>query len=59
MRTCQSCKAEAPVTETGYTLISTKHAWRCKKVSHGEGQPAELVWYCPNCWKKGARPAKS
>jgi hypothetical protein len=56
VRTCQSCNAEAPVTETGYTLISTKHAWRCKKVALGEGQPPQLVWYCPNCWKKAARP---
>ena len=55
MRTCHSCKMEAPVTETGYTLISTKHAWRCKKVPLGPDQPPELVWYCPQCWKKLSR----
>lgn len=50
-RTCDKCGAAAPVTETGFTLIGTKHAWRCTKVAREDGS-SELRWYCPDCWKK-------
>lgn len=50
-RTCFSCAAEAPTTETEYTLIGRKYAWRCRKLAQdGEVKP-KLVWYCPTCWK--------
>jgi hypothetical protein len=55
-RTCFSCGTEAPVTQTEYTLIGSKHAWRCKKtVVEGDALP-KLAWYCPSCWKKNVRP---
>jgi hypothetical protein len=39
------------MTETDYTLIGSKHAWRCKKSKvDGDLQP-RLAWYCPVCWK--------
>ncbi len=51
VRTCAQCKTEAPETETGYTLISQKHAWRCKKRELPDGTK-KLDWYCPDCWQK-------
>lgn len=54
-RKCEACKAEAPSTETEYTLIGSKHAWRCKKTTvEGDPQP-KLVWYCPSCWRSASR----
>jgi hypothetical protein len=49
-RICAACGAKAPPTETEYTLIGSKHAWRCRKAPEGEGPP-RLEWYCPVCWK--------
>jgi len=48
-----NCGAQAPVTETDYTLIGSKHAWRCKKTVDESGNP-KLQWYCPACWKKAS-----
>jgi hypothetical protein len=39
------------MTETEYTLIGAKHAWRCKKAVNNDGT-AVLEWFCPSCWKK-------
>jgi hypothetical protein len=50
-RTCAQCNTEAPVTETGYTLISPKHAWRCKKRTLADGTK-QLDWFCPDCWQR-------
>jgi hypothetical protein len=54
MRVCVSCGARAPVTETDYTLIGAKHAWRCKKVaaSADGAELPRLEWFCPTCWKE-------
>jgi hypothetical protein len=57
-RTCFSCGAKAPTTETEYTLIGSKHAWRCKKSNEGGGLQAKLAWYCPSCWKNRRFDAK-
>jgi hypothetical protein len=54
-RKCEHCGAEAPVTQTGYTLIGGKHAWRCAKVRNDDEQSTKLLWYCPDCWKKKSR----
>jgi hypothetical protein len=51
LRTCVACGAQAPTTETEYTLIGAKHAWRCKKAMADDGS-STLEWYCPSCWKK-------
>jgi hypothetical protein len=50
-RTCVACGSQAPTTETEYTLIGAKHAWRCKKAVTSDGN-AVLEWFCPSCWKK-------
>lgn len=50
-RTCVRCRAQAPETQTEYTLIGEKHAWRCAKAAGPDGT-ATLEWYCPKCWKK-------
>jgi hypothetical protein len=52
MRVCVSCGAKAPITETDYTLIGAKHAWRCKKVATENSELPRLEWYCPTCWKE-------
>ena len=49
-RTCASCGNVAPSTETEYTLIGAKHAWRRQKAKDAEGK-AFLEWYCPTCWR--------
>lgn len=49
-RVCVTCGMKAPPTETEYTLIGHKHAWRCKKTINADGMAA-LEWYCPTCWK--------
>lgn len=60
MRVCVSCGARAPATETDFTLIGSKHAWRCKKVAAEDGALPRLEWYCPSCWKeqRGTQPLK-
>jgi hypothetical protein len=50
-RKCDTCGAEAPNTETDYTLIGSKHAWRCKKKLVALETEPRLTWYCPSCWK--------
>jgi hypothetical protein len=51
IRTCVRCHTQAPETQTEYTLIGEKHAWRCAKSTKQDGTHA-LEWYCPKCWKK-------
>ena len=61
MRTCVGCGAKAPATETDFTLIGAKHAWRCKKVNAEGNELPRLEWYCPACWKDqrpGSPPPK-
>jgi hypothetical protein len=53
VRTCARCHAQAPTTQTEYTLIGSKHSWRCAKATKEDGTHA-LEWYCPRCWKKVA-----
>jgi hypothetical protein len=48
-RTCARCRTTAPSTETDYTLIGSKHGWRCRKVDSGGA--TRLEWYCDACWK--------
>jgi hypothetical protein len=57
-RTCVRCQAQAPDTQTEYTLIGAKHAWRCNKAKRPDGTNV-LEWYCPRCWKKAAAAAKN
>ena len=41
----------SPPTETNYTLISPKHAWRMLIIDTADGKKTP-VWYCPKCWDK-------
>lgn len=53
-RTCVMCKAVAPDTNTGYTLISSQHGWRVKAQRGPDGRRYS-EWYCPDCWNKRKR----
>lgn len=48
---CSLCRAVSPVTQTNYTLISSKYQWRMEVISGADGQK-EPRWYCPDCWQK-------
>ena len=48
---CADCRAEPPITDTEYTLISSQHGWRCTKVVNEQGHPM-IVWRCPKCWAR-------
>ncbi len=50
VRRCAGCSEVAPPTETSYTLIGTRHAWRCQKAVDADGNRT-IAWYCPSCWK--------
>src|SRR5580658_7932747 len=49
--TCAGCGANAPETNTTYTLISTSFGWRLarRKGPHGS---LLVEWRCPVCWKR-------
>jgi len=51
---CGGCGAVSPATQTNYTLISPKHAWRMviESLPTGRREPA---WYCPKCWERQKR----
>lgn len=51
---CASCAAVSPTTETNYTLISPKHAWRMVVEVGADGRKAP-TWYCPKCWERRKR----
>jgi hypothetical protein len=36
--------------QTNYTLIGDAHGWR--SIVQRYGGRRELVWYCPECWRK-------
>jgi hypothetical protein len=49
--TCIDCGANAPDTNTNYTLISTSFGWRLtRRALPGGGQAVE--WRCATCWRK-------
>ena len=54
---CALCRAASPPSETNYTLISPKHAWRMVVEVDADGRK-EPVWYCPKCWEKRKRNAR-
>jgi hypothetical protein len=47
-QTCVGCNAQAPATETNYTLISSQHGWRLTRKRGPDGVLVE--WRCPTCW---------
>lgn len=51
LQKCDQCGVVSPPTETNFTLIGSKHAWRMLlgKGADGKKQP---LWYCPKCWEK-------
>ncbi len=54
---CAGCAAVSPTTETNYTLISPKHAWRMVVEVTEDGRK-EPSWYCPKCWERRKRQAR-
>lgn len=56
--TCFDCGAEAPTTETEYTLIAGKAAWRCVRGTSGTGETV-MEWRCPACWAEYRRKSGS
>jgi hypothetical protein len=50
-KVCVVCRVEAPETETDYTLIGQKHAWRLERQNDAGGR-FEVAWYCPRCWRQ-------
>ena len=51
LQKCERCGVESPPTQTNYTLISQKHAWRMVIADLPSGKKTP-VWYCPKCWEK-------
>ncbi len=51
LQTCDRCGLTSPPTETNYTLIGQKHAWRMLVLETANGSKTP-VWYCPKCWEK-------
>jgi len=51
LQKCDRCGMVSPPTETNYTLISPKHAWRMVVLDGPDGKKTP-VWYCPKCWDK-------
>jgi hypothetical protein len=48
---CCICRAESPMTQTNYTLISSRHQWRMELKTDENGRK-EPHWYCPTCWSR-------
>jgi hypothetical protein len=48
---CIGCGANAPETNTTYTLISKQFGWRLARRT-GPGGTLLVDWRCPACWKK-------
>jgi hypothetical protein len=49
--TCIDCGANAPETDTSYTLISSTFGWRLTRRAVADGSRA-VEWRCPSCWNK-------
>jgi hypothetical protein len=49
-QTCVDCHKASPLTESGQTLIGSRHGWRLVHVATPTGRIAELR--CPDCWKR-------
>ena len=47
---CVACGAEAPPTDSAYTLISARFGWRIAQYEV-HGRP-HIDWRCPPCWRK-------
>jgi len=47
---CIQCGAQAPPTDTNYTLISAKFGWRLSREVRPDGTLL-LEWRCPGCWQ--------
>ena len=47
---CADCQVEAPITDTNYTLISSRYGWRMTRVVTTDGRRA-MQWRCPACWE--------
>jgi hypothetical protein len=50
-KVCGQCGVEAPDTQTDYTLIGRKHAWRLEGQTDAQGRFL-LTWHCPDCWRE-------
>ena len=48
---CVDCRASSPLTETNYTLISSRHGWRLNRKRVSEGKFV-MEWRCPSCWSR-------
>ena len=48
---CADCKTSSPITETNYTLISSRYGWRLERVQTEDGF-FRTYWRCPTCWAK-------
>jgi hypothetical protein len=49
--TCEGCGANAPETNTDYTLISRSFGWRLTRRKLATGAVV-VEWRCAACWKK-------
>jgi len=56
-RQCVDCHCRSPMTETGYTLISSRYGWRLTKTVNAAGKRA-MEWRCPKCWSNYRPRAK-
>ena len=48
---CSDCKAQAPATDTNYTLISSRYGWRLSRRASATGV-LTVEWRCPRCWER-------
>jgi hypothetical protein len=46
---CKDCGAQAPQTNTSYTLIGQRHGWRLALQQEADGRRV-AYWRCPKCW---------
>jgi hypothetical protein len=50
-RSCVECRAEAPETNTNFTLISPQHGWRLTRKALPDGRRS-MEWRCPSCFAR-------
>jgi hypothetical protein len=48
---CVGCRAEAPATQTNFTLISQRHGWRLTRQVDSSGR-SFLEWRCAACFAR-------
>ena len=48
---CRDCRTRAPVTDTNYTLISSRYGWRLTRKTAPDGT-FSVEWRCPRCWER-------